>query len=85
MVENLGFGTGMLLSAALLELLSPLQVVATFHGTAIVLASGFLLVLILRGRRRAAPGRVGAPAPAGPVPAMAQAAEMPGPASGRER
>jgi MFS family permease len=92
MVENLGFGTGMLLSAALLERLTPLRVVATFHGTAIVLASAFLIVLILRGRRRAAPGATGAPAlgapgvpaPTDPVPAMAEAG-VSGPASGRER
>ncbi|MFI5495958.1 MFS transporter [Actinoplanes sp. NPDC051859] len=54
MVENIGFGTGMVLSAALLERSSPLAVVATFHGTAVALALIFLGVLALRRRRRPA-------------------------------
>ncbi|WP_035874676.1 MFS transporter [Kitasatospora cheerisanensis] len=55
-VENLGFGLGMILSGALLEHFSPLRVVGGFHGLAIVLCLGFLLLLV-RGAatRRAAP------------------------------
>ncbi|MGC5039828.1 MFS transporter [Streptomyces sp. DT190] len=49
--ENTGFGLGMLVSGALLERFSPLQVVAAFHGLAIVLCAALLLLLTLRGRR----------------------------------
>lgn len=47
--ENTGFGLGMLVSGALLETFSPLQVVASFHGLAIVLCTALLLLLL--GRR----------------------------------
>lgn len=48
--ENTGFGLGMLVSGALLETFSPLQVVASFHGLAIVLCGALLLLLLRRGR-----------------------------------
>ncbi|MGW4379967.1 MFS transporter [Kitasatospora sp. NPDC004531] len=51
-VENLGFGLGMILSGALLEQFSPLAVVGGFHGLAIPLCLGFLLLLV-RGATRA--------------------------------
>ncbi|MFJ8538969.1 MFS transporter [Streptomyces sp. NPDC093591] len=50
--ENTGFGLGMLVSGALLETFSPLQVVASFHGLAIVLCAALLLLLLSRGRTR---------------------------------
>lgn len=50
--ENSGFGLGMLVSGALLEKFSPLQVVAAFHGLAIGLCAALLLVLLRRGRTR---------------------------------
>lgn len=46
--ENTGFGLGMLASGALLETFSPLQVVAAFHGLAIVLCAALLLWLAAR-------------------------------------
>ncbi|MFJ9445709.1 MFS transporter [Kitasatospora sp. NPDC101235] len=49
--ENVGMGTGMLLSGSLLALLSPLTVVGVSHAVPIVLALGFL-VLVSRTRRR---------------------------------
>ncbi|GAA4335828.1 MFS transporter [Streptomyces venetus] len=48
--ENTGFGLGMLVSGALLETYSPLQVVAAFHGLAIALCAALLLLLVSRGR-----------------------------------
>lgn len=48
--ENTGFGLGMLVSGALLEAFSPLQVVAAFHGLAIALCLALLLLLVGRGR-----------------------------------
>ncbi|WP_031487244.1 MFS transporter [Streptomyces bicolor] len=48
--ENTGFGLGMLVSGALLETFSPLQVVAAFHGLAIALCLALLLLLVSRGR-----------------------------------
>jgi MFS family permease len=47
--ENTGFGLGMLVSGALLETFSPLQVVAAFHGLAIVLCAALYLWLLSRG------------------------------------
>ncbi|GGY41223.1 MFS transporter [Streptomyces djakartensis] len=47
--ENTGFGLGMLVSGALLENFSPLQVVAAFHGLAIVLCAALLVWLAGRG------------------------------------
>ncbi|KEF06719.1 MULTISPECIES: MFS transporter [Streptomyces] len=47
--ENSGFGLGMIVSAALLERYSPLQVVGAFQGLAIVLCVA-LLVVLSRGR-----------------------------------
>ncbi|MFE7274970.1 MFS transporter [Streptomyces sp. NPDC057623] len=47
--ENTGFGLGMLVSGALLETFTPLQVVASFHGLAIALCTALLLLLL--GRR----------------------------------
>ncbi|MFJ6378510.1 MFS transporter [Kitasatospora sp. NPDC092039] len=49
--ENIGMGTGMLLSGSLLTLLSPLTVVGVSHAVPIVLALAFL-VLVARTRRR---------------------------------
>ncbi|MGA8115351.1 MAG: MFS transporter [Actinocatenispora sp.] len=49
--ENTGFGLGMIVSAALLDSFSPIQVVGSFHGLAIVLCLGFLVVLIRPVRR----------------------------------
>ncbi|BCJ67501.1 MFS transporter [Polymorphospora rubra] len=77
MAENFGFGGGMVLCAALMERMSPLAVVAIFHGLAIVLALAFLAVLVLRRRGRGSegptepePATTGAPVPepAGGVP-----------------
>ncbi|MFH8900631.1 MFS transporter [Streptomyces coeruleorubidus] len=53
--ENTGFGLGMLVSGALLETFSPLQVVAAFHGLAIALCAALLLWLVSRGRTTPAP------------------------------
>ncbi|MFJ3441105.1 MFS transporter [Streptomyces sp. NPDC086081] len=53
--ENTGFGLGMLVSGALLERFSPLQVVAAFHGLAIALCAALLVLLTLRGGRTPAP------------------------------
>lgn len=53
--ENTGFGLGMLVSGALLETFSPLQVVAAFHGLAIALCAALLLWLVTRGGTRPAP------------------------------
>ncbi|WDV49082.1 MFS transporter [Streptomyces coeruleorubidus] len=53
--ENTGFGLGMLVSGALLETFSPLQVVAAFHGLAIALCAALLLWLVSRGRATPAP------------------------------
>ncbi|WP_079110002.1 MFS transporter [Streptomyces roseifaciens] len=47
--ENTGFGLGMIVSAALLESFSPLQVVAAFHGLAIALCVALLVLLLRRG------------------------------------
>lgn len=54
-VENFGFGLGMLVSGALLEAFSPLQVVGAFHGLAIVLCVILLGWLLRRGRTAPAP------------------------------
>jgi len=51
MAENLGFGSGMVLTALLLEHRTPLWVVTVSHGTAIALAVVFLAVLTVRRRR----------------------------------
>ncbi|MFE5812630.1 MFS transporter [Streptomyces sp. NPDC056479] len=50
--ENTGFGLGMLVSGALLETFSPLQVVAAFHGLAIALCLALLLLLVGRAGKR---------------------------------
>ncbi|MFE6505595.1 MFS transporter [Kitasatospora sp. NPDC057738] len=49
--ENVGMGTGMLLSGSLLAVVSPLTVVGVSHAVPIVLALAFL-VLVARTRRR---------------------------------
>lgn len=49
-VENTGFGLGMLVSGALLDHFSPLQVVGLLHGSAIVLCCGMFVVLVRQGR-----------------------------------
>ena len=54
-VENFGFGLGMLVSGALLEAFSPLQVVGAFHGLAIVLCLILLGWLLRRNRTAPAP------------------------------
>lgn len=70
--ENGGFGLGMIVSAALLDHFSPLTVVASFHGLAIVLCLGLLLVLVLGGRvlnrGRPAPTPGGEPSSSQSVP-----------------
>ncbi|MDI5966351.1 MFS transporter [Streptantibioticus silvisoli] len=65
MAENLGFGSGTVLTALLLEHHTPLSVVAVSHGTAIGCGAVFLAALALR-RLRAGPGT---PEPAVPEPA----------------
>ncbi|MFE0477938.1 MFS transporter [Streptomyces sp. NPDC058947] len=64
--ENTGFGLGMLVSGALLERFSPLEVVAAFHGLAIVLCAALLLLLTLRRGRTPAPPADGPDGPDGP-------------------
>ncbi|MET9872495.1 MFS transporter, partial [Streptomyces sp. NPDC006386] len=66
--ENTGFGLGMLVSGALLERFSPLQVVAAFHGLAIALCTALLLLLVARGR----PGPPSLEEPAGDRPAVTE-------------
>ncbi|MFF3767607.1 MFS transporter [Streptomyces sp. NPDC001922] len=87
--ENAGFGLGMLVSAALLERFTPFQVVAAFHGSAILLCAGLLVLLVRRGagqRHGAADSAVPGPAAArGPdgKPRTAEAAPRPAPEGGR--
>lgn len=50
--ENTSFGLGMVLSGALMQRYSPFQVVAAFHGLAILLCTGFLLFLLTNGAFR---------------------------------
>lgn len=52
--ENTSFGLGMVVSAAFLERYTPFHVVAAFHGLAILLSIGFLLLLLTN----ATPGNV---------------------------
>ncbi|WP_078593959.1 MFS transporter [Streptomyces sp. NRRL S-920] len=49
-VENTGFGLGMLVSGALLDRFTPLQVVGLLHGLAIALCLGMFVVLVRYGR-----------------------------------
>ncbi|MEU8955571.1 MFS transporter [Streptomyces sp. NPDC048518] len=49
-VENTGFGLGMLVSGALLDRFTPLQVVGLLHGLAICLCVGMFIVLVRQGR-----------------------------------
>ncbi|MFI1487615.1 MFS transporter [Streptomyces sp. NPDC020747] len=49
-VENLGFGVGMIVVAAALDVFTPLSVVGVAHGAAIVLALVYV-ARVLRGRR----------------------------------
>ncbi|HEY0640324.1 MAG TPA: MFS transporter [Pseudonocardiaceae bacterium] len=56
--ESSGFGIGMVVSAVLLESLSPLTVVSVLHGAAFAVAVTFLVVLLVRHRRRARPAAV---------------------------
>jgi MFS family permease len=51
MAENLGFGSGMVVSALLLEHHSPLRVVAVSHGIAIACGVAFLSSVLLRSLR----------------------------------
>ncbi|MCM2578950.1 MFS transporter [Streptomyces meridianus] len=69
MAETAALGIGTVLCATLLDRLAPFTVVALAHGTAIVLALGFLLLLVtVPALARTSPGRdasgppVGAPA-----------------------
>ncbi|MGW3418435.1 MFS transporter [Streptomyces phaeochromogenes] len=56
-VENLGFGVGMIVVAAALDVFTPLSVVGVAHGAAIVLALVYVArVLRGRGAREAEPG-----------------------------
>ncbi|MFI6763070.1 MFS transporter [Micromonospora sp. NPDC050417] len=48
MAENLGFGVGMVACSFLLERFSPLTVVTTFHGLAVLLALAMVVALSLR-------------------------------------
>ncbi|MEV4630260.1 MFS transporter [Micromonospora sp. NPDC049523] len=50
MAENLGFGVGMVACAFLLERLTPLSVVGTFHGLAVLLALVMVAALSIRRR-----------------------------------
>ena len=71
MAENLGFGSGMVISALLLEHRSPLWVVAVSHGVAIACGAAFLTAALLRttrSRRSSAASPAKNPAPAA-VPA----------------
>lgn len=52
MAESSGFGTGMVVSAVLLESLPPLAVVTGLHSIALVISVGFLTALLVRHRRR---------------------------------
>ncbi|SOD62230.1 Predicted arabinose efflux permease, MFS family [Streptomyces zhaozhouensis] len=61
--ENAGFGLGMLVSGSLLEAFSPLTVVASLHGLAIVLCLALLVVLVVRARRERPPAADPGPAP----------------------
>lgn len=54
-VENGGFGLGMLVSSALLEVYAPIVVVGLFHGLTFLLCIGFLVALVRRGRRPTGP------------------------------
>ncbi|MFG3405011.1 MFS transporter [Streptomyces sp. NPDC048142] len=65
--ENAGFGLGMIVSAALLEYLAPLPVVAVFHGLAIALCTGLLATLLVR-RDTPSAGRKDTGAGEGPEP-----------------
>lgn len=47
--ESAALGLGMLISASLLEVLTPLRVVAMMHGIAIVLALGYLAIVLRAG------------------------------------
>lgn len=47
--ENASFGLGMVVSGAFFERYTPFQVVAGFHGLAIALGIGFLLLLVKNG------------------------------------
>lgn len=51
MAENLGFGVGMVACAFLLERLTPLGVVGTFHGFAVLLALVMVAALSIRRRQ----------------------------------
>nr|WP_130799599.1 MFS transporter [Streptomyces otsuchiensis] len=73
-VENGGFGLGMILSSALLEVYAPIVVVGAFHGLAVLLCTGFLVLLIRRGRRAAGPPPDGKQAAAPPEVAPAEVA-----------
>ncbi|AZM52958.1 MFS transporter [Streptomyces sp. WAC 01529] len=59
-VENTGFGLGMLVSGALLDRFTPLQVVGLLHGLAIALCLGMFVVLVRYGRRGGRAGPVAA-------------------------
>ncbi|MGV9880007.1 MFS transporter [Streptomyces sp. NPDC003006] len=72
-VENTGFGLGMLVSGALLDRFSPLQVVGLLHGLAIALCLGMFVVLVRYGRRRDR----GSPAPTAPDTSTAPTAPDP--------
>ncbi|MFI6278238.1 MFS transporter [Streptomyces sp. NPDC050988] len=73
-VENLGFGVGMIVVAAALDVFTPLSVVGVAHGAAIVLA----LVYVARVLR----GRGAAQAQEAPEPEHAQEAQEAVPGSG---
>lgn len=93
--ENAGFGLGMLVSGSLLESFSPLTVVASLHGLAIVLSLALLVVLVVRRppddpadaeRRNDPPGEADRPDdPAGAARAEGDGrAERPKPDGGAE-
>ena len=62
MAENLGFGSGMVVSALLLEQHSPLWVVGVSHGIAIACGVAFLSYVLIRSLRSRAADAQGLPA-----------------------
>lgn len=61
MAENLGFGSGMVVSALLLEQHSPLWVVGVSHGIAIACGVAFLSYVLIRSLRSRAADAQGLP------------------------
>ncbi|QEV17830.1 MFS transporter [Streptomyces alboniger] len=82
-VENTGFGLGMLVSGALLDRFTPLQVVGLLHGLAIALCLGMFVVLVRYGRTGGgAVPAAGASAADGAAPTAGPSAEGAAPPAG---